>query len=199
MTEFHYQATGKFYPRGMFGEWDVSATYTDGSQSFNIASNAKSPVHLDSGLVNYLSYKHQTSSVFSKGQTFTTQFSVVGQDGTVLATPTLGYNVTKCTYTVTDDDWSRGGGYLATLVKALLSEKYGLTVTDFSCDMGTFQVTTWMYQPRSAGSAPAPQPTKPVDVKPTPAPAPKVEVIEVDPFEGGGMNIFGEGGDAGDY
>jgi hypothetical protein len=56
-----------------------------------------------------------------------------------------------------------------------------------------------MYQPRSAGSAPAPQPTKPVDVKPTPAPAPKVEVIEVDPFEGGGMNIFGEGGDAGDY
>lgn len=196
MTEYSYQATGKFYPRGMFGEWNVSATYTDGSQSFNIASGVKSPVYLDSGLVNYLSFKYQTGSVFSKGQTFSTQFSVVGTDGSVLATPTLGYNVTKCTYTITDGDWSRGGGYFATLVKALLSEKYSLDVQDFTCDLGTFQVTTWLYQPRGVSNAP-PAPTPAPNVKPTPAPAPKP--VEEDVFAGGGMNIFGGGEDAGDY
>lgn len=198
MTEYHYQATGKFYPRGMFGEWNVSATYTDGSQSFNIATGVKSPVYLDSGLVNYLSFKYQASSVFSKGQTFTTQFSVVGTDGSVLATPTLGYNVTRCTYTVTDGDWSRGGGYFATLVKALLSEKYGSEVSDFTCDLGTFEVTTWMYQPRSVSNAPpAPTHTPPPapNVKPTPAPAPEPE----DVLAGGGIDIFGNGADAGDY
>lgn len=78
MTEFHYQATGKFFPKGMFGEWNLSATYTDGVQSFGIASGAKLISSLDSGLANYLEYKHKTCNVFSKGQTFSTQFNVVG-------------------------------------------------------------------------------------------------------------------------
>lgn len=196
MTEYSYNATGKFYPRGMFGEWNVSATYTDGTQSFNIASGVKSPVYLDSGLVDYLSFKHQTGSVFSKGQTFSTQFSVVGADGSVLATPTIGYNVSKCTYTVTDGDWSRGGGYFATLVKALLSEKYELTVQDFTCDLGTFKVTTWMYQPRGVSNAPPAPTPKPVDVKPDVKSAPEPDV---DVLGDGGIDIFGNGAGAGDY
>lgn len=199
MTEFHYQATGKFFPRGMFGEWDLSGTYTDGTQTFGIATGVKSPVHLDSGLVNYLSYKHQTGHIFSKGQTFSTQFNVVSPDGSVLASPTVGYNISKCTYTVQDGEWSKGGGYFARLVTDLLHEKYGLTVTDFTCDLGTFQVTTWMYQPRGCGGTFT---TPSTQVKPTvpdapPKPVPKVEE-PTDVLEGG-MNIFGDGPDAGDY
>ena len=199
MTEYHYTASGKFYPGSTFlqDKWNLSGTYVDGSQSYTVATGASSPAYLDIGLTNYLSFKHQTSAVFSKEQTFQTQFSVLGADGSTLASPTLGYGLSKCTYTVTDGDWSRGGGYFGNLIRALLTEKYGLSDVTFTCDFGTFQVTTWMFQPRGTSSAPSvPTTVKPVDNKPAPKP---VEVVEVDALDGT-LDIFGSSaGGAGDY
>jgi len=200
MTEYHYQATGKFLPRGMFGEWDVSGSYTDGSQVFSLGNSVKSLVYLDSGLTDYLSYKYGTSSVFTKGQTFSCPLTVKGSDGTTLATPTFGYNVSKCTYTITDEDWTRGGGSFATLVKALLSEKYSISVSnDFECDLGSFQVTTFVYQPRGVASTTVQTSTKPVNTKPITKPVEKPAPEPEDVFAGG-MDIFGStGADKGDY
>jgi hypothetical protein len=199
MTEYHYQATGKFLPRGMGGDWTVSGSYTEGSQVFSLGNSVKSLVYLDSGLTNYLSYKHGAPSIFTKGQTFSCPLTVKGSDGTTLATPTFGYNVTKCTYTLTDGDWTRGGGYLAALVKALLSEKYSLTVADdYECDLGTFQVTTFAYQPRGAASTTVV--SKPTDTKPAPKPVEKKPEPEPEDVFAGGMDIFGNSGaDKGDY
>lgn len=203
MTEFNYHASGTYNPRGMFGHWDVSATFVDGPQTYTIASHVKSPVYLDSGLINYLQHKHQAHSVFSKGQTFETPFSVVGSDcSPIIATPTIGYNVNHCTYTVTDGLWNKSGGYFNTLVKELLKEKYNLDLEDFVCHFGTFQIKTWLYQPRSVSSVP-PVTTTPTTTTTTTTTTtntvPIESTIDADPFGGGGIDIFGGGDQGGDY
>ncbi len=202
MTEYHYKASGKFNPTCSFsGKWDVSATYTDGSQLFNVASGVPTLSHLDNGLVNYLSFKYKTTAVFSKGQTFSTQFSVTSPDGTLLTSPSVTYQ--KFGYTVTDGDWTRKGGYFGKLVKELLSEKYGYSDTKFTCDLGSFQVTTWMYQPRGASNVstvstvstikPSNDVSKPLPATVKSAPEPE------DVLDGGNMDIFGNGANTGDY
>jgi len=200
MTEYHYQATAKYYPRGIFGEWNLTATYTDGTMTYNLSNDEKYFSSLDARLANYLSCKYNAQNVFSKGQTFSTKFSVTDKDGKILATPTVGYGVSKCSYDVTDDDWHKGGGNFATLVKTLLVEKYGMSETDFVCDLGTFDITTYMYQPRSVaggGTTTLSQNQTPV-TNPTPAPV-QTKPVEEDVFGNTGLNIFGEGQDKGDY
>lgn len=200
MTEYNYQASGKFHPSDSFltDKWNVTATYTDGSSSFNVASGVPTLSHMDSGLVNYLSFKHQTTSVFSKGQTFSTTFSVIGSDGTVLASPSVTYQ--NFGYTVTDGDWSNKGGYFGTLVKKLLAEKYSQNDTNFICDLGSFQVTTWMYQPHGVTNSSVTVVTKNDNKQQSVAKPVTVVAEPEDVFAGGGVSdIFGTGAKTGDY